>query len=243
MSDRPILFNAPMVRAVLAGTKTQTRRLLKVPNFEHWYPEGHYIVDESGTTNPGVMERYHLGPFGEPGGTLWVRESFREESPWWADVVKAGTWAENSASRTQALDFALRYRATAHAVFGRWTPSIHMPRWASRITLEVAGVCVERLQDITEEDALAEGVEPLYTDAELAQNPDLTNDGKFKNYLWHGHFNHGQGNKQSDAWPYQFSNYTIARDSFSSLWASIYGPDSWAANPLVWVCEFKKVTP
>lgn len=166
-----------MVRAVLAGTKTQTRRLLKVPNFEHWYPEDHYIVDESGTTHPGVMERRHLGPFGEPDGTLWVREAF------YCDHAFAGRYEDVGAVTPQHKDaatFEAEWRALTYyrADYGdrgpdfegarvRWTPSIHMPRWASRVTLDIESIRVERLQDITEEDAKAEGVESVAAFHEL----------------------------------------------------------------------------
>ncbi len=111
-----------------------------------------------------------------------------------------------------------------------------MPRWASRITLEITDVRVERLQKITEEDAKAEGIE-----REVVRGQDLG----WKNYLWHGHFgSYGMGNKQTDNWPHQFSTYKdSAVGCFSSLWELInakrgYG---WNVNPWVWVISFRRI--
>jgi hypothetical protein len=128
---------------------------------------------------------------------------------------------------------------------GPWKPSIHMPRLASRITLEVTGRRCERLQDISNEDAKAEGIDPLFSKDEIMARPELANcHGKWSNYLWHGnHGKYGRGNGKSDAWPYQFSGYYNARDSYSSLWELINGKGSWGANLYVWVIEFKRATP
>lgn len=217
MTDRPILFNGPMVRAVLAGTKTQTRRPLKVPNFEHWYPEDHYIVDETGTTHPGVMERYHLGPFGEPGGTLWVRESF-------AANVPGCEFQGGYSYRADHID--PRGDGPAHPI--TWTPSIHMPRAASRITLAIEHIRVERLQDITEEDARAEGLGCITKDGNLYKYGIADRDG--------------YPGTDNDGWPWDEWDKD-PRKAFARLWSRIYGPESWVTNPLVWVCEFRKVTP
>ena len=141
MKERPILFSGPMVRAILDGRKTQTRRPVKMPK----------------SVNPvalgSMMQRAsELGPlpgsaFGEPGDRLWVRETFDLDQPAFPD--------ESDKSR-------VLYRADhdpQHWGYFRWRPSIHMPRWASRIDLEVVSVRVERLQSISEDDARAEGVE------------------------------------------------------------------------------------
>jgi hypothetical protein len=119
MSERPILFSGPMVRALLEGRKTQTRRIVK----------GH----------PHVLPPLNIGcPYGVPGDRLWVRE----------------TWhPSDSGPELYAADYDSKERAGVEA----WKPSIHMPRRASRITLEVTDVRVERLQDITEDEARAEG--------------------------------------------------------------------------------------
>lgn len=138
----------------------------------------------------------------------------------------------------------------------RWRPSIHMPRWASRILLEITSVRAEQLQRITEGDAEAEGVARLFEHLPKEEYdnwnarrmsfsgcPDVGPQAEqpFCNYLWHGNIGNGISAKQSDAWSYQGSAYTSARDSFSSLWESINGPGSWDANPWVWRIEFKRI--
>ena len=158
MKERPILFSGPMVRAILAGTKTQTRRVYKPRELEPYE-----IIDEldDGRAwpywfDPNQGPEYHpvVCPYGAPGDRLWVREAFalhRIHDPTPPAKVKP------------SLLLGVAYRATGDAADGRWRSSLHMPRWASRLTLEVTGVRVERLQAITEEDARAEGIEPRVT--------------------------------------------------------------------------------
>ena len=175
MKERPILFSAPMVRALLAGTKTQTRRIVKARDLE-------WMDVHQGLREPDNAERC---PYGQPGDRLWVRETF-------------GHFERNE---NFAPGCEVFYRADGESLaVERWRPSIHMPRWASRITLEVTGVRVERLQDISEADATAEGVSAI---------PD----------------------EMRRATP---------RCDFQALWQSINGPDSWAANPWVWIVEFRR---
>ena len=140
--ERPILFSAPMVRALLDGRKTQTRRIIKRTALE-WLEEG---FTPEFVAEPGNAA---ICPFGKPGDRLWVREawsaewSWRHEKP--RDIIPAAPiwyWADGD---------------PAERDWTRPKPSIHMPRWASRITLEVTEVRVERLQDISEADATAEG--------------------------------------------------------------------------------------
>lgn len=140
MKERPILFSAPMVRAILAGTKTQTRRVAKV------------FAGRDDLN--GILRRFpnQMGcPYGQPGDRLWVRETFMHEPAdycWEASV----SIPCRPASTVYRADFP-------DSVPGEgWKPSIHMPRNLSRITLEVTGVRVERLNDISEADARAEGV-------------------------------------------------------------------------------------
>ena len=113
----------------------------------------------------------------------------------------------------------------------------------ARTWLERTETRVERVQDISEEDARAEGVDPLFTESQIASRPELAEyRGRFANYLWHGHHGRlGMGNKKSDSWKYQYSAYDHAADSFSSLWESINGEGSWAKNEWVWVVGFKRV--
>lgn len=194
MKERPILFSAPMVRALLDGTKTQTRRVVKGLTDKMWIEataNGGFNVcyDGEPTCGTGVWEVAEHAhpiscPYGQPGDRLWVREA----------------WAP------RAIDpecTAAAYRATDDECNGPWKPSIHMPRWASRITLEITGVRVERLQDISSDDAAAEGW----------PGPDA------QNSIRHA--------------------YPIAW--YSHLWEQINGAGSWAANPWVWVVEFKRI--
>jgi hypothetical protein len=170
VADRPILFSAPMVRALLAGTKTQTRRVLKaVP------PPGAQRVirpfrDERlqwAATDPHDMEQGQLVlgdaprcPYGAPGDRLWVRET-------WAYHLHAQA---SSREADGPFVFAADGKPALHVrLCEHWRPSIHMPRTASRITLEVTGVRVERLQSISVRDAIAEGATPLPPDPVCAQ--------------------------------------------------------------------------
>ncbi len=164
MKERPILFSGPMVRAILDGRKTQTRRVVKgfTPpecrgrhecriegGFGKWYLDGQ-LATHSGEW---LQMRY-----GQPGDRLWVRETW---CVWkeFDNLAPSKLWPGDEVSQL-AVDYAANpARVWCNADAGKWRPSIHMPRWASRITLEVTGVRVERLQDISDSDAKAEGVE------------------------------------------------------------------------------------
>lgn len=145
MRERPILFSAPMVRAILEGRKTQTRRVFKLPRRMEWYPdlggerEGWYC-------DIGGRGWWHVSetacPYGAPGDRLWVRE----------------TWGLYQHQFDHECHDVIYRADDQRPIVDRWRPSIHMPRWASHIDLEVTGVRVERLQDISEADAMAEGV-------------------------------------------------------------------------------------
>lgn len=132
MKERPILFSGPMVRAILDGQKTQTRRIVKLP-VKDPVTGGEVAGCE---LNGFLRNGEHGCPYGQPGDRLWVRE----------------TWTKN-------LSGVIWYRADGHPIAGGfWKPSIHMPRWASRITLEIVSVRVERLRDISNEDCWKEGM-------------------------------------------------------------------------------------
>lgn len=147
--DRPILFNSPMVRALLDGSKTQTRRIWKLPKGHRWdeiqggMASGNIECDRW----PGFWHVAEFtSPYGREGDQLWVREA----------------WHDNSGAyevrKSQPIYYRADYPQGAYDTVLRWKPSIHMPRWASRITLEITSVRVERLQDISEADASAEGL-------------------------------------------------------------------------------------
>ena len=150
MKERPILFSAPMVRALLAGTKTQTRRIVKARDLE-------WMDVHQGLREPDNAERC---PYGGRGDRLWVRETFARIDG------QTRPWIETDYQATYTHGDRL---GDTLGIKKRWTPSIHMPRHASRITLEVTGVRVERLQDISEADAVAEGCKPI--------RPELVQDG------------------------------------------------------------------
>lgn len=206
IKERPILFSAPMVRPILEGRKTVTRRALKMPH-------GFWETSATGEMVPIPANC----PYGQPGDRLWVRET------WYCDhfEVQKGPYLQPADMHDLDQcreDGELVYAADGLAPYEQeqptWKPSIHMPRWASRILLEITGVRVERLQDINEDQAKAEGVR-LYTDhAEL------------------GDWWHVDGIETYSADP---------RKSFELLWSSVGG--NWSANPWVWVVEFKRVTP
>ena len=170
MKEKPILFSAPMVRAILDGRKTVTRRVVKPqpageirrgePDFNHWI-DTKYWERQNQKENRGIGTRGFACPYGQPGGDrLYLRE----------------TWAAPHAydhlpPRLIPQDARIHYAATEDRGGLLWRPSIHMPRWASRITLEVTGVRVERLQEISYEDARAEGAEFWRNDGTLTGLP------------------------------------------------------------------------
>ena len=156
MKERPILFSAPMVRAILDGGKTQTRRVVKSqPEFVG--PESLHCA-EVALWQEAVMAL--KSPYGQPGDRLWVRETFQ---PTFAPGIKHGdadwTTGEGYQPRYMATDERVEWIDADDNITNRCKPAIHMPRWASRITLEVTGVRVERLQDISDSDAWDEGID------------------------------------------------------------------------------------
>jgi hypothetical protein len=187
MKERPILFSTPMVEAILDGRKTQTRRL---------YKNAPPSVDLHAIAKHSKDYIYSQCPYGKPGDLLWVRESF---SPIY---------------RNNEL-FSCLYKASNHLPPDRkWKPSIHMPKAAARIWLRVKDVRVERLHDITNADAIAEGIEIVQSEVFMRV---------FKNY-----------NSPQDEEPY----FIDPKFSFMSLWCKINGEVSWLQNPWVWVVEY-----
>ena len=231
MKERPILFSGPMVRAILEGRKTQTRRVVKpVGNDDAFvlqdYGNGFwpYRSDDGDTPFKGDMELPIDCPYGQPGDRLWVRETFSIGEDLGADWVRGyaqgdmfvildGGSHEYIVPESYEIPRNAKETHNSEGTAEHWRefgpiPSIFMPRWASRITLEITGVRVERLQDISEADARAEGVSEESMRS-FAVHPDTT--GKW------------------------------ARFAFRELWESINGPECWQANPWVWAIEFKRV--
>lgn len=204
MKERPILFSAPMVRAILENSKTQTRRIMQ--------PQPDYLAETKGSLfHPAQVDRHgemYPGeevfgvysddehwpcPYGRPGDRLWGRETWKP-----AHSDGSGTF----------------YRATCEdATITGWRPSIHMHRFRSRISLEVVSVRAERLQDISEADAKAEGVSSWIPCGSRLGTLNRTGGGMVE---------------------------TTHLKAYALLWENINGTASWAANPWVWVIEFQK---
>jgi hypothetical protein len=215
VTERPILFSAPMVRAILAGTKTQTRRVAKLP---HENPLGKWEPTTFGGPNGGRAKRGETIP---EHAALWHTRTGDSISARW--IVGDRLWVRETWAVRHRYDHLgpsnipvsgvnVHYAATEDRGGLRWRPSIHMCRWASRITLEVTGVRVERLQDISEADAVAEGIEAAAVE------------GRYRIY-----------GRDTDG-----ADMDTPRASYRSLWESINGPGSWDANPWVWCIEFRR---
>lgn len=217
MRERPILFNAAMVRAVLAGDKTQTRRTNGLEYFSHPEndPDGWLCARVADGMAYMVYrnmphERPVRCPYGQPGDRLWVRESVRaEELSSGLDGVRyladyGFVPIEDSSASADAWLALHRYRGKR----GATVPPIHMPRWACRLALDIVRVRVERLQAINHFDALAEGV---------GLNPSA-----------------------ADVPMTVPAGESLPRAMFRALWEQINGAAAWAANPWVWVVEFRR---
>jgi len=227
MKTRPIIFSGPMIRAILSGEKTQTRRVVSPA------PPPESVRAELCNCPPGSWgsagKEFHfcredLNPhwqwhlpcrYGMRGDRLWVRETWRVSRKHDAKPPRdlppktmtvffeaGGTIANQENGMWQRDD---SYPNGLPEWAGKLRPSIHMPSWASRLTLEIVGVRVERLQDITEADAIAEGAMPSIVGGDL--------------------------------------DHLKSRAGFQSLWETICGAGSWSLNPFVWVVEFKRLTP
>jgi hypothetical protein len=161
MKERPILFNGPMVRALLAGSKTQTRRVVKPQPTGFVGGPGVTLCD--GSPAPLVPMNDFAGtcgheiicPYGQPGDRLWVREAWAASSIY--DATPPSKICDHLPRPFERPPCGIAYPASGGCIGLKLRPSIHMPRWASRITLELTGVRVERLQDISRGDAMAEG--------------------------------------------------------------------------------------
>ncbi|CUJ80189.1 MULTISPECIES: hypothetical protein [Achromobacter] len=220
MRERPILFSGPMVRAILAGDKTQTRRAVKLPHTNplgQWEPTtvgGLGVRFSDGTPAPEQPAIWHtrtgdalLCPYGQPGDRLWVRETwqhanhpfgpYQDHTP----VFYRADYLDDPHGPDGELSAEGRYR--------EWRPSIHMPRAACRLLLDIARVRVERLQAINHMDAIAEGVGVNHSAAGVTMT---TPPGE-----------------------------SLPRVMFRAMWEQINGAGAWDANPWVWVVEFRRI--
>lgn len=239
MNTKPILMSGEMVLALLAGRKWQTRRAIKPqPEFrgsgDSWYWAGGSRLVKAGYGAPYVhtdrcamiraMER--ACSYGSAGDYLWVKETFQlwDNSIDTIEVAYRAGWPEASKIiETRDKPKGLHRRKLDHTK--PWTPSIFMPRWASRITLEIVSVRPERLQDITEEDAEDEGIEGRWhpEDPKLWTWKDYRRSKRFKKPIFH------------------YGSAVTRVSTYAGLWESINGDGSWDKNPWVWRIEFKRV--
>jgi hypothetical protein len=219
MKETGLMFKAPLVRAILSGQKTQTRRIVK-PAPAADQPLQH-ITTETGLVYARSMERIYFqnprrirweSPVGKPGDRIYVRET------WQGPLMSSKEWEDHYFS--EADEIPAKFRSPAHCqyaadggpppefmtmddeIVSRWKPSIHMPKWAARIWLEITGVRVERLQQITDADLEREGIQE---------------------YIDKGDDHDG-----------------TPRDTFRKLWETTGG--DWATNPWVWVIDFKTIS-
>ena len=219
MKERGMIFNAEMVRALLDGRKTQTRRIIKDctvgrDQISKFIQIGKKFIGCYPEDVPELIRE--CCPYGIPGDRIWVREAFRVHSRA-TDVATLVYKASERNSWTEQTHRVPVAVCNKPATPEKWTPSLHMPRWASRILLEITDVRVERLNVISEEDARAEGVGiALWFAAIGVPESEWTSLGK-------------QGAMQASH-----------INKFATLWESIYGAESWKANPWVWVIEFKR---
>lgn len=203
VKDLQLLFKAPMVRATLGGRKWQTRRIMKVQPVT--FTGRKYVVpDDAPKAWLDCDDITELCPYGPIGRKLWVRET------WGLYDTEPKDGPENARVFYRATDgdrHDLRYQ--------KWRPSLFMPRWASRITLEVIDIKIERLNDITDADAIAEGIRPLPLQS---------------------------ANDKSAWWEVEpgMCQARSPRASYAALWEMINGKGSWAANPYVWVISYKR---
>ena len=207
-----------MVRAILAGAKTQTRRAIKTHRSDHsfvcvdhgtgWWPyrseDGESDVMSDGCEYP------YTCPYGVPGDRLWVREAwqafFEDEVP--ADRPRGPRHTMGIPARPDRKSYAY-YKADGEILDAVWKPSIHMPRRYSRITLEITDVRVEQLQEISQADAMAEGAPPSHPSIDVVSR--------------------------------KYGYEDFSRSWYAQLWDQINGPGSWAANPWVWVVCFRRL--
>ncbi|WLD34130.1 hypothetical protein QTN38_010780 [Enterobacter cloacae subsp. cloacae] len=223
MKERGMIFNGEMVRAILEGRKTQTRRIMKVqPDTREFGLRriiessigneiGMYFWSQEDARGIKARSKQFSCPHGDVSDRIWVRETFcavpDHEEP-------AGC-------------SALLYAADGNGPYGKWTPSIHMPRWASRITLEITGVRVEQLDKISEEDAIAEGMQGVICPS-CKGDPDYSTTQYDPDTLAAVDEIHCQSCESN-------------RSKFFALWDSIYGEANHCMGNWVWVIEFKVV--
>lgn len=218
MKTKPILFKAEMVRAILKGTKTQTRRIVKF-NKTIDNPK----IGFSAFTNDNQFEVRGIHENGQYGGSLFKLPFSKGNKMWVRE-----TWQLINSYATKKQEYI--YRADGNndeqyiEDWQGWKPSIFMPKKACRLFLDITKVRIERLQNISEEDAKSEGV--------LSYDCEITKSTWYKDYLTK---EKGYGHPD-----YDYPSVNTAKESFKTLWISINGEESWNENPYVFVYDFSK---
>jgi len=205
MNEKPILMSTEMIQAYQAGRKTQTRRICKLENVVSVDDGKALQYDKKG--KPYIKLLKDVSPYGMPGDKLWFRETF-----------KTGKAGNNGIEYLYKADKDSQYSP------GKWKPSLFMPRAASRYNPTIKAIWIERLLDIREKDALAEGIEKNCLEG---FEKEWEEDWGYRDYLVP---------EGSEGFP-----CFTAKDSYLSLWDKINGKDSHEKNPLVWVIEFSKL--
>ncbi len=227
MKERGMIFNGEMTRAILDGRKTQTRRPVKFPVHDK-----NLGCELAGNELAGELSagNYLNSAFGKPGDRIWVRETWQAIHDY---CDENGHVDERRYARSIPRHRGNYWHPVYEEAWGNesredrefpWRPSIHMPRWASRILLEITDVRVERLNAISPEDAESEGLECTNFTG-FGDEPGLPSYPEPDVYF--------------DPLKKQWKEYPP--EAFAGLWESIYGEGSWQANPWVWVIEFKRV--
>ena len=220
MKERPILFSGPMVRAILNGVKSQTRRAVKL----NAAGRVEFIGRNWHCDDPDARLAC---PYGQPGDRLWVRETFQ---PLFADGVENHSETDWKTGKGYAISYPAtdgiqEFLDPDDNISSACKPSIHMPRWGSRILLEITGVRVERLQGISEADARAEGV-------------------TCENVIVSTYYANGHHEVREDRYFFggcQDEGFDSAVDAYAALWESINGAGSWEANPWLWCISFRRI--
>lgn len=218
-NEKPILYSASMIRAKLESRKTQTRRIFKLPSWVEWYED--MGGDKTGFVipkDPKYRGWYSIDelpcPYGKVGDRLWARE----------------TWQYHPDFPEIANRFVYRADISSQFDVEKWRPSIYMPRCASRILDEITEIRIERLNDITAEDALAEGIEKNWI-GPLDKGPNgFGGQGWCEECGWIDYLN---------TMDEDYAHTPI--ESYRSLWESINGKGSWNKNPFVWVITTKTI--
>lgn len=219
---KPILFSTAMVQAILAGNKTQTRRVVKC-----------YATSEAHPTRQTAEWQFEnkTCPYGNVGDTLWVRETytqnglnyFRYKADWGSNKYPTGEPEGTFINKSVPVNFR-----------GKWKPSIHMPFAACRIFLKIKSIRVERLQSITDADILKEGVRIPVSDKSTTNNTvvlELTGKDRAISFLPDGRCAQGQP---------KLTQHELLFIHWAQLWCEVNGRENWNLNPWVWVIEFER---